>query len=326
MAVEASQRSFDAVSTYNRLILEDADTSMSVAAIETMLLGLAATPASTVAETLDLVSQRTAELKQAMPHSVSLAAGTDLFQQYLVANLQRQGPGDFEAVRQNLIRNGQAFAQRAKAARDAIAACGPAFIADRDVVLTTGASRIVGRLLCRAGDHGSDHGSRRFRVVLVLDGDGCPATAQALRARGVPVATIPPTAVAHCMDSVTKCVVDAEGIVQNGGVVGPLGTYQMALLARAAGKPFHVVGETHTFARLFPLGQQDLRLTQDVLVFVPADNRAASDEDVADLGMRAPPSKDAVDYTPPHLIAGIITESGMLLPNAVAEEMIKVWV
>jgi translation initiation factor eIF-2B subunit alpha len=41
----------------------------------------------------------------------------------------------------------------------------------------------------------------------------------------------------------------------------------------------------------------------------------------------APPSRvqDAVDYTPPNLISGIITESGVLLPSAVSEELIKIW-
>ena len=35
--------------------------------------------------------------------------------------------------------------------------------------------------------------------------------------------------------------------------------------------------------------------------------------------------QDAVDYTPPDLISGIITESGVLLPSAVSEELIKIW-
>ena len=30
-------------------------------------------------------------------------------------------------------------------------------------------------------------------------------------------------------------------------------------------------------------------------------------------------------FQPPHLISGIITESGVLLPSAVSEELIKIW-
>ena len=56
------------------------------------------------------------------------------------------------------------------------------------------------------------------------------------------------------------------------------------------------------------------------------------DEGVADLeGEGAQQAKttcrpeEAVDYTPPYLISGIITESGVLLPSAVSEELIKIW-
>ena len=34
---------------------------------------------------------------------------------------------------------------------------------------------------------------------------------------------------------------------------------------------------------------------------------------------------DAVDFTPPHLISALITESGVLTPSAVSEELIKIW-
>jgi len=35
--------------------------------------------------------------------------------------------------------------------------------------------------------------------------------------------------------------------------------------------------------------------------------------------------QDAVDFTPPEYISGIITESGVLTPSAVSEELIKIW-
>ena len=33
----------------------------------------------------------------------------------------------------------------------------------------------------------------------------------------------------------------------------------------------------------------------------------------------------AVDFTPPDLITALITESGVLTPSAVSEELIKIW-
>ncbi len=35
--------------------------------------------------------------------------------------------------------------------------------------------------------------------------------------------------------------------------------------------------------------------------------------------------QDAVDFTPPDLISALITESGVLTPSAVSEELIKIW-
>jgi translation initiation factor eIF-2B subunit alpha len=48
----------------------------------------------------------------------------------------------------------------------------------------------------------------------------------------------------------------AEGVVENGGVINKLGTYQIALCAKALGKPFYIAAESYKFARLYPLNQQ----------------------------------------------------------------------
>jgi len=61
----------------------------------------------------------------------------------------------------------------------------------------------------------------------------------------------------------------------------------------------------------------------------PTGDEGVADMDGGSSGLKsgAPPSRvqDAVDYTPPNLISGIITESGVLLPSAVSEELIKIW-
>ena len=47
-------------------------------------------------------------------------------------------------------------------------------------------------------------------------------------------------------------------MVENGGIVNKVGTYQMAIVAKAWKKPFYVAAESYKFARLFPLNQSDL--------------------------------------------------------------------
>lgn len=51
-------------------------------------------------------------------------------------------------------------------------------------------------------------------------------------------------------------LVGAEGVVENGGVINKLGTYQIAMCAKSLNKPFYVAAESYKFARLYPLNQQ----------------------------------------------------------------------
>ncbi|KAI9713423.1 MAG: translation initiation factor eIF-2B subunit alpha [Bogoriella megaspora] len=374
---------FDIVSTYHTLLASDPDLTMPVAAIESLVLCLSSQPSTTISETLDLLSRATSTLKQHVANPISLSAGTDLFQRYLVTQLNQPRAqagskssgylglgGDFNAVRQHLLSNGRLFVERAKASRNKIAGFGRHFIRDGTTVLTNGGSRVVGAVLRSAaqGDPKGRVGGVRFKVIWVMGGtetanlhseqDGVEGTelegrktVDALRKLGVPVATIPESAVAYSLPQVTTVIVGAEGVVENGGIISRLGTYQMGMLAKAAGKPFYVVAESHKFVRLYPLGQYDLPIGQRVIEFrVGEEGQVEDDGDAMRMdggedegivvedrekvkdgvgsgsvqaNLNGP--KDAVDFTPPDLISGIITESGVLTPSAVSEELIKIW-
>jgi translation initiation factor eIF-2B subunit alpha len=109
----------------------------------------------------------------------------------------------------------------------------------------------------------------RFRVIYVLPPGSREGNdiVSALRKKGVPVATIPEGAVGYAMGKVDMVIVGAEGVVENGGVISRLGTYQIGVLAKGCGKPFYVVAESHKFVRIFPLGQYDLPIEQKVVEF-----------------------------------------------------------
>ncbi|KAI9801754.1 MAG: hypothetical protein M1825_003126 [Sarcosagium campestre] len=373
MAPNDGPNAFDIVATYHRLLAEDADLTMPVAAIESLVELLAQSQASTISETLDLLASSTAELKSAIANPISLSAGTDLFQRYLISTLQRPaaviGPGaaaDFRTIRQHLISNGRLFVTRAKASRAKIAAFGQHFVRDGNTILTNGGSRVVGALLLHAAEKSAAGGSVRFRVVYVLGGSASVPSAagqkqapvegesvvRALRARGIPVAVIPESGVAYALGKIDKVIVGAEGVVENGGIISRLGTYQLGLLARAARKPFYVVAESHKFVRLYPLGQYDLPIEQHVVRFEVGENgegetvkikgeeedddsgyfgsaanalKPKTKEDERSHGREAALPTDAVDFTPPDLISALITESGVLTPSAVSEELIKIW-
>ena len=280
---------------------------MPVAAIEALVLCLSSHPSTTISETLDLLHAATRTLKAHIPNPISLSAGTDLFQRYLVTQLHQSKPsgarsasssgylglgGDFNAVRQHLLSNGRLFVERAKASRQRIAGFGRHFIRDGRTVLTNGGSRVVGAVLRSAaeGDAKNGVGAVRFRVVYVMGGaEEVPSakddvelegtkTVKALRALGVPVATIPESAVAYALGKVDMMIVGAEGVVENGGIISRLGTYQMGMLAKAAGKPFYVVVESHKFVRLYPLSQYDLPIEQRVIEFKVGNDEIVEDE------------------------------------------------
>jgi translation initiation factor eIF-2B subunit alpha len=274
------------VATYRRLLADDPELTMPVAAIEALVELLAQSQASTISETLSLLETSTQHLKSHIPNPISLSAGTDVFQRYIIHQLQRPSSGaharaDFQSIRNHLLSNGRLFVSRAKQAREQIAAFGKSFVRDGTTVLTNGGSRVVGALLQRAAETGGGGGSVRFRVIYVLGGSANTEgnmVVRALREKGVPVAVIGEGAVGYAMGKVDMVIVGAEGVVENGGIISRLGTYQIGLLARAAGKPFYVVAESHKFVRLYPLSQYDLPIEQKVIDFKTADDEEEEEE------------------------------------------------
>ena len=259
--------------------------------------------------------------------------------------------------------NGRLFVKRAKESRETIAAYGRKFIRDGSVVLTNGGSRVVGAVLRAAAEAGAPT-SIRFKVIYVQDPKSTESnsTIKALRELHVPVAVIPDSAVAYSMGKVSMVLVGAEGVVENGGVISRMGTYQMGILAKSAGKPFYVMTESHKFVRLYPLGQYDLPIEQSILDFTTETGSRLEEESEAQANgktereepraegikekekggyfektpeassekgpkeeLSSERQADAVDYTPPDLITALITESGVHTPSAVSEELIKIW-
>jgi len=90
---------FDIVQKYNSILASEPDLTPPIAAIESLVAALTASPATTISETLDLLQTSATTLRQAVPNWIALSAGTDLFQRYLVTTLQRPGAlgpgGDF---------------------------------------------------------------------------------------------------------------------------------------------------------------------------------------------------------------------------------------
>ena len=107
------------------------------------------------------------------------------------------------------------------------------------------------------------------------------------------------------MDQVDCVFVGAEAVLENGGIVNRVGTFTIALCAKAYGKPFYVFAESLKFLKFFPLQQSD--------VFNIVDEEEQNDDI----------SKIFIDYTPPEYISELFTDIGIFTPAAVSDELIK---
>ena len=108
-------------------------------------------------------------------------------------------------------------------------------------------------------------------------------------------------------------LVGAEAVVESGGVINKLGTFSVALAARAHSVPVYVAAESYKFARLYPLSQRDLPLeckSVDFGPLLPASVRVDN------------PSRD---YTPPQYLSLLFTDLGVLTPAAVSDELIMLY-
>ncbi|KAL8672651.1 MAG: hypothetical protein Q9168_002892 [Polycauliona sp. 1 TL-2023] len=311
---------------------------MPLAAISSLITLLTHSPPSTTSETLSLLSHHSSILKRSVRNPIALSAGTDLFQRYIISTLQSspntQSTQDFHAIRDQLVANGEKFVTRAQEARGVIARIGVQFVQDGSTVLTSGRSRVVSAVLNAAADKGV-----RFRVVFVRSdsfsssdppgsSSGEEGMIAQLRRKGVPIAVIQSSATAYSLGKVSMVMVGAEGVVENGGIVSRMGTYQLAVLAKSMRKPVYVVSECHKFVRLYPLGQYDLPIQQTVVDF--CDQTDDEGDAMSGAGERKSPGsgreiEEAVDFTPPELITALVTETGVHTPSAVSEELIKIW-
>ncbi|KAI4205337.1 MAG: hypothetical protein LQ350_000377 [Teloschistes chrysophthalmus] len=317
---------FNIHETYTSLLRAQPSLTKPLAAISA-LISLLSHPAhtpSTISETLSLLSAHSEILTSSVRNPIAVKAGTDLWGRYVVGVLQAPSKGlkgkgeDFSAVLKRVIENGNVFVERAKEARQIIARTAKGFIQDGVTVLTAGRSRCVSAALHAAAEKGL-----QFRVIYV---DYSPLSrkengmVRELRRKSIPVAVIAPSAVAYSLSAINLVMVGAEGVLENGGMVAGLGTYQIAILARSKGKRVHVLAESHKFVRTFPMGQDDLGVQLRVLDF-------EGEEEAKGKGVvhEQEEEGEAVDYTPPELITSLVTEVGVLTPSAVSEELIKIW-
>ncbi|HLP15856.1 MAG TPA: S-methyl-5-thioribose-1-phosphate isomerase [Bacteroidota bacterium] len=226
-------------------------------------------------------------------------------------NLQMQGSGLYAA----LVREAIQIHREDEAMCEAMGRHGAELVPQQAVILThcnTGALA-TGGIGTALGVIITAH--RQGKHVSVIADETRPLlqggrlTAWELQHEGIPVTLIPDTATGVSLQekNCSMVIVGADRIAANGDAANKIGTYGVAVLARYHGVPFYIAAPTSTFDPALESGDS-----------IPIEERSA-DEVTMCGGVRIAPERvdvfnPAFDVTPHELIAGIITEHGVLRP------------
>ncbi|XKI47525.1 S-methyl-5-thioribose-1-phosphate isomerase [Altericista sp. CCNU0014] len=133
---------------------------------------------------------------------------------------------------------------------------------------------------------------------------------------GIPVTLIADSMAAHCMKlgMIDAVVVGADRIAANGDAANKIGTYSVALCAKAHNIPFYVAA---------PLSTIDFELSEGSQIPIeerdPSEIHTMGSTRLTPLGVEF--YNPAFDVTPAHLISGIITEHGVFAPAELKEKL-----
>ncbi|WP_422614697.1 S-methyl-5-thioribose-1-phosphate isomerase [Merismopedia glauca] len=143
---------------------------------------------------------------------------------------------------------------------------------------------------------------------------GARLTAWECVQEGIPVTLITDSMAAHSMKQglIDAVVVGADRIAANGDTANKIGTYSLALLAKAHNIPFFVAAPLSTIDWQLATGEN-----------IPIEERHPSEIYQVGETIICPPGVEfynpAFDVTPAELITAIITEKGAIAPSALSK-------
>jgi methylthioribose-1-phosphate isomerase len=140
---------------------------------------------------------------------------------------------------------------------------------------------------------------------------GAKLTSWECAQEGIPVTVITDNMAAHCMHHgmIDVVVVGADRIAANGDAANKIGTYSVALIAKAHNVPFYVAAPLSTIDFSIPDGSHIEIEERDPAEIYKIGNTVVCPTVGVDY------FNPAFDVTPANLIAGIITEFGVFKPE-----------
>jgi methylthioribose-1-phosphate isomerase len=251
------------------------------------------------------------EISRARPTAVNLSWAVCRLEE----KMDRSPAKNIESLKKELIREARAMLSEDIAINKRLGLLGQKVVKDGDTILTH----------CNAGalatgGYGTALGVVRAaweagkRIQVIADEtrpflQGTRLTAWELIKDKIPVTLITDNMAGYLMKkgTIQKVIVGADRIAANGDTANKIGTYSVALLAKAHGIPFYIAAPTSTIDPGLRNGDE-----------IPIEERHP-DEVTHLAGKRLAPHQVAVlnpafDVTPHSLITAILTERGILKP------------
>ena len=226
---------------------------------------------------------------------------------YIISRLYKafQHTNDVDKLRTIVITSANEFIEYSLKAIEKIGIIGSKRIEKGDTILTHCNSSAAISIIKHAHEQGKD--------IKVFATETRPRfqghiTARELANAGIDVTLIPDSAIRLVMKKVDKVVVGADTITANGALINKIGTSQIALAAKEARVRFFVAAETYKFSPITVLGE--------LVVIEERDPSEIVDLNILKNYMYIKVSNPAFDVTPPNYIDAIITELGIIPPQA----------
>ncbi len=240
-------------------------------------------------------------IKSARPTAVSLPNAVT----YVLTRLRKQNITSVDEGKQVVISLAQEFMKRADEALKVIGELGSRRIENGDVIMTHCHSTAAVSVITTA--------YKRGKINVVYVKETRPAlqgliTAKTLAEEGLEVIMIPDSSVRYFMKKVDKVVVGADTVAANGAVVNKIGTSLVALAAKEARVRFYVATETFKFSPYTLLGE--------LVPIEVRDPREVVDEEWLKENKNVKIFNPVFDVTPPEYVDAIITEKGVIPPQA----------
>jgi methylthioribose-1-phosphate isomerase len=250
-------------------------------------------------------------LATSRPTAVNLFWALDRMKNFAAANADLSPQG----MTEKLLREAQLIEQEDREMCAAIGRHGAVLITDGQGVLTH----------CNAGGLATAGDGTALSVMFAAAAQGkqihvyadetrpllqgARLTTWELQQRNIPVTLICDSMAGWVMKQrkVQAVITGADRIAANGDAANKIGTYSVALLAKAHNIPFYVAAPSSTFDFAIDSGDE-----------IPIEERAP-EEISHGFGLQTAPEgigiyNPAFDVTPAELIAGIITERGIIQP------------